>query len=272
MAENKVALIDLQQIIDSRAKGRRVPSFLIRWIKNFVHEEFLNNYFRQGRLGYDFATGALEYLDVPVTVHGLENIPAEGKFAFVSNHPLGGIDALAIISVLGIHYQGKIRFLANDILASLTQLSEYLVPVNKLGSNRQSSSLSTGTNDIYASDNQIIWFPAGKCSRRYNGKIQDPAWRKTFVTKSRQYGRDVIPVWMSGRNSRRFYFIDQLCRFLRIKTNFAMFCLPDELYRGQHKPITVNIGKPIPWQTFTSDRKDQDWAAWVRDKAYELSE
>lgn len=270
MAENKVALIDLEQIVRSRSGSRRVPAFLIRMIKNFVHEDFLNNYFRQGRLGYDFATGALEYLDVRVDVHGLENIPAEGKYAFVSNHPLGGIDAMAIISVLGIHYDGKIRFLANDFLTSLTQLAEYLVPVNKLGSGRQSSALSVGTNDIYASDNQIIWFPAGKCSRRYNGRIQDPAWRKTFVSKSRQYERDVVPVWISGRNSRRFYFIDQLCRFLRIKTNFAMFCLPDELYRGQHKPVTIHIGTPIPWQTFTSERRDQEWAAWVREKVYEL--
>jgi putative hemolysin len=127
-------------------------------------------------------------------------------------------------------------------------------------------------DEAFSSDRQILIFPAGMCSRKFDGKIQDAKWKKTFLTKSKEFHRDIIPMWFSGRNSRRFYFIDGLCKKLGIKTNIAMFFLPDELYRGRNKEYTLRIGKPIPWQTFTDEKKDVDWAAYVREKVYELED
>jgi len=268
MGKNHQVLIDVDNIIDERMAGKKVPRFVRSFVKKLIHQDFLNKYFEKGDLGIDFAKGALDYLGITLDVKGLENIPAQGRFTFAGNHPLGGIDALSMIAVIGEHYDGHIRYIANDFLAAIGQLSEYMVPVSKTGRNEKG--LGSSIDEIFATENQIIWFPAGKCARRYDGVITDPEWKKTFITKSRESCRDIIPMWFSGCNSKRFYRIDSLCRTLGIKTNIAMFLLPDELYRGRGGHHTLIIGKPIPWQTFTRDRKDSEWALYVRKKTYEL--
>ena len=116
----------------------------------------------------------------------------------------------------------------------------------------------------------VIWISAGLCSRKIDGVVQDLPWKKTFITKSKANQRDIVPIWFSGRNSWRFYFLDKLRNLLKLKLNIAMLTLPDELYRSQHKSYTMVIGKPIPWQTFTSEKKDIEWAAWVREQVYKL--
>ena len=269
MPQNEVVILDLDRVAASRAGGKKIPRFVVNWIKRFVHQDFLNEYFRQGRLGYDFALGALDYLDVTVTVEGEENSPEEGLFTFAGNHPLGGVDALAVLGFLGRKYEGKIVTLANDFLMNVKQVQEYLVPVNKMGG--QARSLGENLDNAFASDRQVFVFPAGSCSRKIDGIIQDKPWQKAFITKSRATRRDVIPMWFSGQNSPRFYRVDAFRNLLKIKLNLAMFCLPDEMYRSRGKHFVLRFGKPIPWETFTPDKKDREWAAFVREKVYELS-
>ena len=140
--------------------------------------------------------------------------------------------------------------------------------VNKMGG--QSADLVGKINEAFDSDRQVIIFPAGLCSRKIDGIVQDLPWKKTFITKSRMSHRDVVPVWFSGCNSKRFYRLDKLRNLLKLKLNIAMLTLPDELYKSQHKSYRLIFGKPIPWQTFTSEKRDAEWAAWVREKVYEL--
>lgn len=263
---NRPVLIDVDDII--AARGVKLPRFAVRMIKRFIHQDFLNAYFEKGDVGLDFAWGALKYLDVKVEVRGEENIPSEGLFTFAANHPLGGIDALSAVAVIGTRYEGKIRYVANGFLSNLTQLAEYMSsPIDKTSSH-QALQMARDIDEMFSSSNQMLWFPAGACSRKIDGVIQDYEWQKTFITKSRDTGRSVIPVWISGRNSWRFYFVDRLDRIF--KTKFAMYCLPDELYRGQHQTITLIFGKPIPAETFTRERKDKDWAQMVRSEVYKL--
>lgn len=268
MAVNESVLIDLDAIVEAKFGKGKIPRFVLSWLKKFIHQDHLNGYLKQGYLGIDFVEKALEYYDAHITVEGLENIPPEGRFTFASNHPLGGIDALAVIGTIGRKYDGNIVIPANDILMAIKQIAEYTVPVNKFGG--QSSSLSDLINGAFNSDRQVIIFPAGLCSRKIDGVVQDLPWKKTFITKSKASQRDIIPIWFSGQNSRRFYFLDKLRNMLKLKLNIAMLTLPDELYRSQHKSYTLVIGKPIPWQTFTPDKKDMEWAAWVREQVYKL--
>ena len=263
-----MVIIDVDDIIASRAKGKKFPRFIVNFIKRFIHQDFLNEYFRRGDLGVDFADGALAYLGDEFEVSGEENIPSEGRFTFVANHPLGGADALKLISFCCHRYDSRIVTPANDFLMSLKQLSEFLIPINKLGG--QSRNLPALMDEAFNSDKQVCLFPAGLCSRKIDGKVQDLPWKKTFVTKSRTSGRDIIPVWFSGRNSCRFYSVDKLCKRLKLKTNYAMFFLPDELYRNRNKKFKMVIGKPIPISSLTPDRKDSEWASYVREKVYEL--
>lgn len=270
MPVNETVILDLDAIVKDRFGEKKIPKPVVAWLKHFIHQDHLNGYLKQGWLGVEFAEKALEYYDIHLTVKGLEDIPDEGRYTFAGNHPLGGIDALSVIGQVGRKFDGKIVIPANDLLMAIKPIAEYTVPVNKLGG--QSAELVGRINDAFYSDRQVIIFPAGLCSRKIDGVVQDLPWKKTFITKSRESHRDIIPVWFSGENSKRFYRIDKLRNMLKLKLNIAMLTLPDELYKTQHKSYTLVFGKPIPWQTFTGKKPDREWAAWVREKVYELKE
>ena len=258
--------IDLGRILRARFPG--VPDFVVRLAGKFFHIDFLNEFFVKGYEGVEFCTECLKYLDVKIEVEGLENLSPEGHYTIASNHPLGGIDGVAVCEVFGRFFGGDIRFMVNDFLMSIKGLAPLMVPVNKIGS--QSRDLPALTNAIFDSSAQVIIFPSGKCSRKIDGVIQDPEWKKTFIVKSVSSGRDVVPVRFYGKNSRRFYFVDKMCNLLHIKANLAMALLPDELYRGCGKTFRIVIGEPIPASTFDSSRSPKQWAAWVREKVYSL--
>ena len=262
--------LDVGSIVRSRFGN--VPGFVVNWLRKLLHEDFMNEFFKQGWEGVDFAVECLRYLNVRLEVEGLEKLDKEhGYYTIAENHPLGGIDALSMISVFGGYFDGDIKIQVNDFLMYLKGLSSMFVGVNKTGG-VQSRSLSTGTDAIFAASNQIGVFPAGKCSRKIDGIVQDVPWKKTFIQKSVQYHRDIVPVRFFGENSKRFYRVDKVADWLGINKKFplAMILLPDELYRGQGKTFRIVVGDPIPWQTFDGSRKPLEWAAWVREKVYQL--
>ena len=270
MPENQSVLIDTDAVVKKVNHGKLFPRPVMNFLRKFLHEEDFNRNFSKGKLGADFVDEFFKDLDVTVEIIGEENIPSEGLFTFASNHPLGGADAGIELSWLARRYNDKVITPANSFLLNIKQLAHYLIPVNKMGA--QARELSRLLSEAFHSDRQVLYFPAGACSRKVDGVIQDLEWKKTFITKSRETRRDVIPVWFSGQNSKRFYRIAAFRKFFKIKTNFEMFTLPDELfgYRGQH--FRMVVGKPIPWQTFTSEKTDTAWAQYVRAKVYELKE
>ena len=204
-------------------------------------------------------------------VKGLENLPSDAdgrRYTFVSNHPLGGQDGVALGYVLGTHYEGRIKYLVNDLLMFLPGLAPLCIPINKTG--KQSRQFPAMVEAGFSGDDHILMFPAGLCSRRHRGVIRDLPWNKTFITKSVQHQRDVVPIYFSGRNSGKFYTIANLCKMLGLKFNLAMLYLVDELFKNQHKTFEVRIGKPIPWQTFDRSRTAAQWAAYVQDIVYKL--
>lgn len=267
MANRPDFMIDLDAIIAS--KGGKLPKFVVNWMKKFLHVDFLNEYFVKGYEGVEFCTGALETLDIKLEIEGLENVPNDGTlYTFASNHPLGGIDGVALGSIVGTHFDGKVRYLVNDILMNLKGLAPICVPINKIGG--QSRNLPALINEAFHSDNQMILFPAGLCSRRIDGKIQDIAWGKAFISKSIETGRSVVPVHFIAQNSKRFYRVANLCKMLKLKFNIAMVFLPDEMYKARHSTFKVVFGKPIPCSTFDKSKSPQQWAQWVREEVYKL--
>lgn len=263
--------IDLEQIVNSRGGKGRVPGFIIDWGKKFIHQDFINAFLEQGYEGVDFCEKCIEYLDVKVNVEGMENLEGFGddaRFTFASNHPLGGIDGITLGAVFGRRFDGRIKYLVNDLLMSIKGLAPLCVPINKLGS--QARNLPILIDEAFRSNDQIIMFPAGLCSRKIDGRIQDIEWGKTFITKSVQSGRHIVPVHFVGQNSKRFYRVAQICKALKIKFNIAMLLLPDEMYRGMHGSYTVKIGRPVPPEHFDSSKSSKEWAAWFREKVYSI--
>ncbi len=259
--------VDLDGIIAS--KGGHLPSFVVRWMKKFLHVDFLNEYFVLGYEGVEFCTGALEKLGIKLDIQGLENVPDDGTlYTFVSNHPLGGIDGVALGSIVGTNFGGKVRYLVNDILMHLKGLAPICVPVNKTGG--QSRNLPALIDEAFHSDNHMILFPAGLCSRKIDGEIKDLPWGKAFINKSVQTGRAVVPVHFIAQNSPRFYRVANLCKKLKLKFNVAMVFLPDEMYKARGNTFKVVFGKPIPPETFSAEKTPFEWAQWVRAQVYEL--
>lgn len=276
MNEEKIFQIDIEKVLESKlgAYAKRVPRFLVIWLKKIIHQNEINEFMEtEGeKQGVPWLEDTVKYLDMRLHIHGMENLPddSEGKrFTFVSNHPLGGQDGVALGAILGRHYDSRIRYLVNDLLMNLHGLAPLCVPINKTGG--QSRSLPQLIEATFASDNNIIMFPAGLCSRKQKGGvIRDLPWNKTFITKSVETHRDIVPIHFSGQNSPRFYRLANICKALGLKVNIAMLFLVDEMYRNRHKEFTVTIGRPIAWQTFDNKRRPAQWAQYVQDIVYAL--
>lgn len=275
MREISEKTIDLDKVLADKmgARAKYVPGLLKSWLKKIIHQDEVNDFLWESRdkTGVEWLDACVKYLDMTLVVEGRENLPSkdDGRlYTFVSNHPLGGIDGVALGSIIGRHYDGNFRYLVNDLLMNLPGLAPLCIPINKTG--RQSRNFPAMVEAGFKSDHHMLMFPAGLCSRMTNGVIRDIPWKKTFISKSVEAQRDVVPIHFSGQNSNFFYKLANFCKRAGIKFNIAMLFLVDEMYKNVHGKFTVTIGKPIPWQTFDKSKSPAAWAQWVQDKVYEL--
>jgi len=261
--------IDVTQVIVSKNKklAKYLPRFVIRWIEKLIHQDEINQFLAKHghENAIDFATNGLQnFAKATITVTNEEMVPKEGRYIVVSNHPLGAIDGLALIALIG-KYRNDIKFPANDLLMAITPMRSIFIPINKHGNN--SMEAAKKLHETFASNELILYFPAGLCSRKINGKIQDLEWKKTIVQKAKEYQRDIIPAYFEGRNSERFYRIANWRKRLGIKVNLEMVLLPDEMVRQKGNNFKVTFGKPIPYTTFDDSKTPKEWAAWLREQA-----
>ena len=272
MKQEGITQIDIKQVLRQKAPSaaRKIPGFMVDYLIRTVHQDELNEILRRyhDKDGVAFMQELIGYFDLNLELVNEENIPAEGRYIFASNHPLGGLDGICLSAIIGGRFDGKIRYLVNDLLLYLSNLRSIFVPINKHGA--QGKKNAELIEKAYASDNQIITFPAGLCSRKQNGKIQDTEWKKSFIQKAVEYRRDIVPVFFEGRNSNFFYRLANMRKALGIKMNYEMIYLPDEMFKSKHKTYSIHFGKPIPWQTFDSSRKPAEWAEWVKEIVYNL--
>lgn len=272
MKEESIFLIDVDRIIEEKAgeKAKYIPGILRRYLKHIVHQEELNEFLIESKdkVGVDFLEACMGFLDVKVDVQGKENLPQGGCYTFVSNHPLGGVDGVALGYILGSFYDGNVRYLVNDLLMNLHGLAPLCIPINKTG--KQSKDFPRIVEQGFQSSNNIIMFPAGICSRRRNGVIRDLDWKKTFIAKSVETRRDVVPLHFEGQNSNWFYNMANVCKGLGLKFNIAMLFLADEMLKNRHKTFKLTIGKPISWETFDKSKTPQEWAQYVKEIVYKL--
>jgi putative hemolysin len=272
MAADTVFQIHLHRILKEKTPqlARKIPEFLISLLAKIVHQNDINEALRH--IGEDTGVDAMrkltEYFKLDIRLEGEENLPAEGRYIFVSNHPLGGMDGICLSAVLGRKYDKKIKYLVNDILYFLKPLQPIFIPVNKHGA--QSKKSAALIREAGMSDNQLITFPAGLCSRKRNGKIEDPEWKKMFILKAIEYQRDVVPVYFEGKNSRFFYRLANARVKLGIKMNIEMLFLPAEVFKQKGAAFTIRFGKPVAWQTFDASKTPQAWANEVKVSVYKL--
>ncbi len=265
--------INIREVFANKSPrlAKLIPGFVYRYLNHILHLDYINNFLKEnGHMkGIEFVDKVVEDFNVTEHLHNTENIPDSGRFIFASNHPMGGFDSLLLMKNVYLKL-GTLKFLANDILMNLPNLSPVFVPVNKHGGHPKEVARILGV--AYASDQQILIFPSGLASRKIKGKIIDLEWKKHFIQKAVQYKRDIIPVFISGRNTERFYRIAKFRKFFRIKWNLEMFFLADETMRHKNSDVHLYFGEPIPYATFDKSKTTAEWAHWVKDKVYQLQE
>lgn len=257
-----------KQMLLKNPKLRYLPAFLVNWIKKIVHEDELNEMLNlcENLQGLEFNDAALNYLGVKINIIGLDKIPLDGKYIFVANHPLGGLDGMTFMSSIGNRFK-NIRFPVNDILVSIKNFDPIFVPINKHGTQKKADVLLI--NQLYADpDKQILFFPAGLVSRYTNGKITDPPWQKNFVKKAIEYKRDIVPVYIDGKNSFFFYLVAKLRKYLGLP-NIELFLLPNELFKQKNKTITLTVGDIIPYSDLHCNY--ESIVETVRENVYSLA-
>lgn len=267
----EVKQIDLEKVI--RSKNPRLlkwlPRFLLAYMKKIVHQDEFNEFLVRTKddMDHQFIEAAIRDFGIVLSSEGLENVPSTGGCIVVCNHPLGGIDGIAVMCALA-KKRTDMKALVNDILMNLENMSSLLVPVNKHGKNAASSVALI--DQSYSSSECTIVFPAGLVSRKGKGKIEDLEWKKSFITKAIKYKQDVIPVYVDARNSNFFYNLARLRTFFRIKANIEMFYLVNETYKQKGKAIKLTFGAPISYEKFTKENNDQYWAQKVKEHVYGL--
>ena len=264
--------IDVDKVLRTRLPRhyRYIPRFAVRWLERTICQDQLNAILRKmaGKNSVDAASAALTEMGITIDEKGLEQLP-EGRYMFVSNHPLGGLDGLALISLIGNRYERHIKFLVNDLLMAVEPLRGVFLPVNKYGS--QSRAAASQIEEALQSDNQFITFPAGLCSRMQpDGTIADLPWQKAAVNHAVNYQRDIVPIYFDACNSKFFYRFAKWRKKLGIKFNIELIFLPKEMIKQCGSTLHVIIGEPIPWTSLDA-RAPKKEAARLRDIVYSMA-
>lgn len=268
----KLVKIDVDNVLRTRLPKhyRYIPRFVVRWLERTICQDRLNTILEKmaDKNSVDAATAALDEMGITVTASGLDKLP-DGRYMFVSNHPLGGLDGLALISFLGNRYAHKIKFLVNDLLMAVVPLRGVFLPVNKYG--HQSRAAASQIEEALKGDDQFITFPAGLCSRMQpDGTIADLPWQKTAVVHAVNYQRDIVPIYFDARNSRFFYRFANWRKRLGIKFNIELIFLPKEMLKQSGSNLRFVVGQPIPWSSLDARAPKQE-AARLRDIVYSMA-
>lgn len=246
-----------------------IPSFAVNCLMRLIHQDEINDIIVKFNdlTGIDFMNALIGYFNINLIIKNEDNFPKDGqRYIFVSNHPLGGLDGICLSAIIGNHYDKKIRYLVNDLLLNIPNLQSIFVPVNKHGTQNRASVKKI--EEAYSSENQIITFPAGLCSRKRRGKICDLEWKKSFIQKAIEYKRNIVPIYFEGKNSDFFYRFSDFRKLFGIKFNLEMLLLPNEMFRNRDNTFSITVGNPVSYKTFDTSRKPAEWAEIIKKTVY----
>ncbi|MBI4931269.1 MAG: glycerol acyltransferase [Bacteroidetes bacterium] len=270
--------IDVDAVFRSKNASlyKLLPGFIFSYLKKIIHQDEANHFLErnENNYGFDFVKEVIAEFGVKTKVIGIENISATGGCIVASNHPLGGLDAMALLNEVGT-VRKDIKFFVNDILLNLENLKNLFAGVNTGG--RTSAEALAEIEKVFAMNIAVFTFPAGLVSRKQfphgifgKAVIEDLEWKKSFISRSKKYKKNIIPVFIDGRNSNFFYNLSLWRKFLGIKVNIEMLYLVDEMYKQHNKTITIIFGKEIPFETFDKRFTDVQWAEKVKRHVYEM--
>jgi putative hemolysin len=261
--------INIGQIIKEKNPllFKLLPGVLLRWLKKLLREKEINEVLAdsEGVEDVDFANLVLEKIGVKINTVGLEHIPKSGPCIIAANHPLGGVDGMALLREVA-SIRPDVRFVVNDILLKIPNFKTVFVGVNKHGSSGREQLLKI--EEIYKSDMCTLVFPAGYCSRKIDGVVKDAVWNPSFTKKANKYNIPIVPASIKAVNTKRFYAINIWRRRFGIKANIELVTLPDEMFKQKGKTIDFILHPAISKSELTKTGKAKDWSNKVREIVY----
>jgi 1-acyl-sn-glycerol-3-phosphate acyltransferase len=267
MKEKK--FIDVSKIITEKAPTLKkwMPKFVMVWIKRKLHEDEINLLMSELKddYGLNFNSKGLEKFGAKIESIHSEYIPQTGGIIVAANHPLGGLDGMALIKALG-EVRPDVRFVVNDVLDNLKNYGDVFVGVNKISSTSAKS--LRAMENVLSTEGAVIFFPAGLVSRKQKGEIKDLTWKKSFVTQAIDHKHKIVPVFIEGENSKFFYRFANFRKRIGIKANIEMMFLPDEMFKQKGQTIKIHFGKPFDSSILDGTKSHRGWAAFIKEYVY----
>jgi len=216
----------------------------LHFIRKLTHEEEVNQFLdvHQDLTGFDFVDQVLNFFNFSYSIshRDRQNIPATGRVVIVANHPLGALDGLALLRLVG-EVRRDVKIVVNDVLMNFKAIDGLLLPVDN-------SSKSTRKSDVKAiidslkNDEAVIVFPAGEVSRIRPNGVQDGKWTGGFLSFAKKTNAPILPMFVNARNSSLFYSSSMVYKPL------GGMLLAHEMFNKKSKTITINVGEPVPFQ------------------------
>ena len=230
----------LEQVPRLSAYQAVLRHFLVFALQKLVCEDRINAFLIDNGMTSDFTfiDQVLQRLKIDYRAgsRDIENIPPKGRVIIVANHPLGGLDGLALLRLVS-KVRRDVRIIVNELLLHISQLNNLSLPVDVIGG-------KTKKADIYRirqalnNDEAVIIFPAGEVSRAGTKGIRDRHWLPGFIQLSNATRSPILPIHIKAQNSTLFYAIS------RISQPLSMLMLPREMLGFKGK-ISFTIGQAI---------------------------
>ncbi len=247
-----------------------LPRFIIGKLENIVHIDQIND-FLEAHFNDDpqqFLEHAVQWMQLELDMVHPERLydNLDRKPIVVANHPLGGPESILLMHAIVKTHPGM-RMMSQEFLLKLKPIAPLLAPVPQ----NNGRAFPKALLQAFANDQPLLLFPAGYCSRPLSfGEVYDFVWYKTFTKVATKYGRPIIPIHIDGMNSRRFYWLSSVRRFLGIKPSLESVCLVDEMVKQRGKKLTMTVGQLIEPEVLTKEIPDQEWTDRIRQYVYHL--
>lgn len=170
-------------------------------------------------------------------------IPSEGRLIVVSNHPLGGLDGIALLHAVS-QVRPDVKIVVNDLLLKLDPIRDMFLAYDVYSMGTQKANI-TSIEQTILNEYAVIFFPAAKVSRLTLHGIKDKVWNKGAVRFANKFNAPILPIYVAGKNSFFFYFASF------IYDKLGMFLLPGEMLRKKNSSLSFEVGNLIPSQSIT---------------------
>lgn len=223
-----------------------VRKSIIAFFKKLFHENEINEFLLQNKHldSFSFIEAILDYFNIDITIHKnqLSRIPSYGRLVIIANHPLGALDALALLHVIQ-DVRKDVKIVASNYLSEFENVNDVLIPIENVKGKMDRSSVQA-INEALKKEQVVVMFPSGEVSRARPNGIKDTRWRAGFLKVAQKMQAPILPINIKAKNSKSFYFLSMINKSLATAT------IPHEMFKYHNKNISFNIGKSIPYESY----------------------